>query len=105
AAIMGGLVAGRIDANFWTMHAFQFGASLDMLIFMRVAVLRSAAIHAAAQRATLEHDTLHSLAHSDPLTGLLNRRGLNVTLSAALHNCNPGNLLAVYMLDLDGFKP
>ncbi len=105
AAIMGGLVGGRIGANFWTMHAFQFGASLDMLIFLRVAVLRSAAVHAAAQRATRDHETLHSLAHSDPLTGLLNRRGLNTTLTAALHNCNREQLLAVYMLDLDGFKP
>lgn len=105
SAIMVGVVKGYIAANFWTLHSFQFGATLDMLIFMRIAVLRSAAVHVAAQRATREHETLHSLAHSDPLTGLLNRRGLNTTLTAALHNCNPQQVLAVYMLDLDGFKP
>ncbi len=105
SAIMVGVVKGNIDANFWTMHSFQFGATFDMLIFMRIAILRSAAVHVAAQRATREHATLHSLAHTDPLTGLLNRRGLNTTLSAAIHNCNPHALLAVYMLDLDGFKP
>ncbi|MEP7156737.1 MAG: diguanylate cyclase [Betaproteobacteria bacterium] len=105
SAVMVGVVRGSIGANFWTMHAFEFGATFDMLIFMRIAVLRSAAMHVAAQRATLERDNLHSLAHTDPLTGLLNRRGLNTTLAAALHNCNPENLLAVYMLDLDGFKP
>ena len=105
SAIMVGVVKGDIGVNFWTMHAFQFGATFDMLIFMRIAVLRSAAMHSAAQRATLERDNLHSLAHTDPLTGLLNRRGLNTTLAAALHNCNRTQLLAVYMLDLDSFKP
>ena len=105
SAIMVGVVRGSIGVNFWTMHAFQFGATFDMLIFMRIAVLRSAAMHLAAQRATLERDNLHSLAHTDPLTGLLNRRGLNTTLTAALYNCNPEQALAVYMLDLDGFKP
>lgn len=39
SAIMVGVVQGRIGANFWTMHAFQFGATFDMLMFMRIAVL------------------------------------------------------------------
>jgi diguanylate cyclase len=102
--VMIGVVTGRIGVNFWTMHAFQLGATFDMLIFMRITALRSAALHMAAQRASAEHDTLHSLAHTDSLTKLLNRRGLNVTLTAALHNCTPEKLLAVYVLDLDGFK-
>jgi len=104
SAVMVGVVRGVVGANFWTMHAFQFGATFDMLIFLRIAVLRSTAVHFAAQRATREHDKLHSLAHSDPLTSLLNRRGLNTTLTAALHNCGPQSLLAVYLMDLDGFK-
>ena len=99
-----GLVTGRVDTSFWTMHMSQLGAAIDMLIFMRIAILRSSAIHVAAQRATQEHAALHSLAHADPLTGLLNRRGLNSALAAALHNCAPEKLLAIYMLDLDGFK-
>jgi diguanylate cyclase (GGDEF)-like protein len=103
-AVTLGFVTGHWDANFWTMHMSQFGAALDMLIFMRIAVLRSAAIHVSAERATREHEVLHSLAHSDPLTGLLNRRGLNMSLAAALHNCAPEKLLVVYVLDLDGFK-
>ena len=104
SAVKVGVVRGVVGANFWTMHAFQFGATFDMLIFLRIAVLRSTAVHTAAQRATREHDKLHSLAHSDPLTSLLNRRGLNTTLTAALHNCGPQSLLAVYLMDLDGFK-
>ena len=104
STIMVGVVMGKIGVNFWTMHAFQLGATFDMLIFMRITALRSTALHIAAQRASAEHDTLHSLAHTDSLTKLLNRRGLNVTLTAALHNCTPEKLLAVYVLDLDGFK-
>jgi class 3 adenylate cyclase len=39
SAIMVGVVKGQIGVNFWTMHSFQFGATIDMLIFMRIAVL------------------------------------------------------------------
>jgi diguanylate cyclase (GGDEF)-like protein len=105
SAILIGVIKGAVDVNFWTMHAFQFGATFDMLIFMRIAVLRSAAVHLAAQRANLERDSLLSMAHSDPLTGLLNRRGLHATLIAALPNATPDHMIAVYMLDLDKFKP
>lgn len=105
SAILVGVVRGRIDVNFWTLHSFQFGATLDMLIFMRIALLRTAARHREAQRAALERDTLHSLAHSDPLTGLLNRRGLDDVLAGALARATPERILALYMLDLDGFKP
>ena len=103
-AVTLGFVTGHLGANFWSMHLSQFGAAIDMLIFMRIAVLRSTALHQAAQRATRERDVLHSLAHTDPLTKLLNRRGLHTTLTAALHNSTPEKLLAVYVLDLDGFK-
>lgn len=105
SVVMIGVVRGSVDANAWTLHSFQIGATVDMLIFLRIAVLRSAAVHRAAQQATLEHDALLSLAHSDPLTGLLNRRGLQATLLAALPKATPQHILAVYFLDLDQFKP
>jgi diguanylate cyclase (GGDEF)-like protein len=105
AATMAGLVNGFIGASFWTMHSFQFGATFDMVMFMRIAALRSADLRLAAQRAAREHETLHSLAHTDALTGLVNRRGLNMALASAVKGCSARQLLAVYMLDLDGFKP
>jgi diguanylate cyclase (GGDEF)-like protein len=105
SAVMVGVVRGRIGVTFWTLHSFQIGATLDMLIFMRIAVLRSAARHLVAQRAVQERDTLHSLAHSDPLTGLLNRRGFDDALAVALGSATAERLLALYVLDLDGFKP
>ena len=102
--IMVALVHGWIDVNFWTMHSFQLGATFDMLIFMRIATLRAQAAHLAAQHAARERDSLISLVHSDPLTGLNNRRGLSNQLFTALpHSCQD-KILAVYMLDLDGFK-
>jgi diguanylate cyclase (GGDEF)-like protein len=105
SAVLVGVVRGRIGANLWTLHSFQIGATVDMIIFLRIATLRSAARHRDAQRAALERDRLHSLAHSDPLTGLLNRRGLDDVLAKALGHASAERLLAVYMLDLDAFKP
>jgi diguanylate cyclase (GGDEF)-like protein len=105
SAIMVGVVRGQIGANFWTLHSFQFGATLDMLVFMRIVLLRTATRHRDAQRAVQERDTLHSLAHTDPLTGLLNRRGLDDLLAGALARATSQHLLAVYVIDLDDFKP
>ncbi|WP_171164026.1 diguanylate cyclase [Usitatibacter palustris] len=104
SAIMVGVVRGVVDASFWTLHSFQIGATLDMLVFLRIASLRTAARHRAAQRAAQERDTLHSLAHSDPLTGLLNRRGFDEALLTALERAAPERAVALYVLDLDGFK-
>ncbi|RZU02399.1 diguanylate cyclase [Rivibacter subsaxonicus] len=103
-ALMVGLIKGRVDWGFLSMHSFQIGATLDMLIFMRVIGLRAMAAAAAAEHVHRERDVLLSLAHTDPLTGLPNRRGLNARLGAALPRCSPDHMLAVYMLDLDGFK-
>lgn len=105
AVVMVCLVQGWVPANFWTMHSFQFGATIDMLLFMRVLGLRSRALHLAALDAHRERDALHSLAHTDPLTGLPNRRGLYAELASSLQRCDHHHLVALYLLDLDGFKP
>lgn len=103
-ALLIGVIKGQVPANFWTLHSFQFGALFDMLMFTRVLMLRSKELHQAAQRAMVERDKLHLLAHADPLTGLPNRRELNNTLELLLKQANAEHILAVYMLDLDGFK-
>lgn len=105
SAIMVGVVKGYIGANFWTLHSFQFGATLDMIVFLRIAVLRSAVVHVAARRANMERDTLISLAHTDSLTGLLNRRGLNEILVDSLKSVSADQQLVVFVMDLDRFKP
>jgi len=105
AGVMVCLVQGWVPANFWTLHSFQLGATADMLLFFRVMGLRARAVKAQAQEAMRERDLMHSLAHTDPLTGLSNRRGLQHALHAALAHCSPQRLVAVYLMDLDGFKP
>ncbi len=103
-AIMVGVIRGYIDATLWTLHAFQAGATLDMVLFMRVLGLRMTAIHNEARSAVRERDTFVSMAYTDPLTGLPNRRGLDARLAAEMANTSPDRMLAVYMIDLDGFK-
>ena len=76
-----------------------------MLLFMRIVVLRTAAEHRMAQHARHERDMMKSLANTDSLTGLKNRRGLNEALATLVSHATPQRLLAIYMLDLDGFKP
>lgn len=72
---------------------------------MRIVILRTAAEHRAAQQARRERDMMKSLANTDSLTALNNRRGLNEALAALAPHATPERLLVIYMLDLDGFKP
>jgi diguanylate cyclase (GGDEF)-like protein len=104
-AVLIGVINGRLPVTFLTLHSFQFGATLDMLLYMHVLSQGTRAVHNAARRATRERDVMRSLAHSDPLTGLTNRRGLTAELKTALLDSSPQQLVALYLLDLDGFKP
>jgi len=104
-AVMVALIRGKLPANFWTLHSFQLGATLDMLLFLRVLALRLHAVHEQSRRHAHERDSALSLAHTDPLTGLPNRRGLNAALTEGLVRATRERLMAVYLIDLDGFKP
>lgn len=107
---MAALLRGWAPMNFWTEHAFQLGAMFEMVTWMRILALRVESLRSEAQRATLERDALHSLAHTDALTGLPNRRGLQEALQRSLGVCaeNDGGavgcLTGVFLIDLDGFK-
>jgi diguanylate cyclase (GGDEF)-like protein len=48
---------------------------------------------------------MRELADTDPLTGLLNRRALDVRLDEEIAGAGPDTIFAVALLDLDGFKP
>ena len=109
-AYMGGaltiaaLLRGLLPVNFWTQHGFQFASLVEMLAWMRVLSLRIEGIRRDAERGELERAALVSLAHTDPLTGLPNRRGLQQSLAQMLPLCRGESAVAVYLLDLDGFK-
>jgi diguanylate cyclase (GGDEF)-like protein len=105
AAALTALLRGWVDANFWTQHAFQFTTLIEMVMWMRVLGVRMEEVRDSAHRAQLERNALRSLAHTDALTGLPNRRGLHQTLANALPLATGDNMVAVYLLDLDGFKP
>lgn len=99
-----GLLAGLFPVNFWTLHGFQFGSTLEMAMWMMVLAHRVQQIRQDATRIRGESERLRSLAHTDMLTGLLNRRGLEEALPQRLAGSSSTLMLAVYLLDLDGFK-
>ena len=98
---MAALLRGWVGSNVWTQHVFQAGAMFEMVMWLGVLGVRMGDLALAAQRAHIERDSLRSMAHTDPLTGLPNRRGLYEALNAALPNCSAERVAAVYMLDLD----
>jgi diguanylate cyclase (GGDEF)-like protein len=105
AAVLALLVHGVLPAHPWTQHAFQVCSLAEMTLFMVVLGMRVHDVRRAAELAQREHATLQAQVQTDPLTGLLNRRGLRTALEGALRSARPGCATAVFVIDLDGFKP
>ncbi|WP_312551985.1 response regulator [Massilia sp.] len=65
--VLSQVINGALPANFWTMHALQFGNAIDMLIFMRILGLRTKAIQNAMLRAEaatrMKSDFLANMSH------------------------------------------
>jgi diguanylate cyclase (GGDEF)-like protein len=99
------LLRGWVEPTLLALYLFPLSTMVEMCAWMAVLGLRVQTIHRNADRVRLEGDALRKLAQTDALTGLPNRRGLHERLAAALPQAAPGRLLAVYLLDLDGFKP
>ena len=99
-----GLLFGVLPVNFWTLHGFQFASIFEMAMWMLVLGERVQQMRRSAAAMQGERDLLRSMAHTDLLTGLLNRRGLDEALQPLLSHGPVGGRLAVYLLDLDGFK-
>jgi diguanylate cyclase len=105
ALTMAGLLRGFIEPTFWSQHVYPFSTMVEMAAWMAVLGLRVQAIHSNADRARVESETLRTMAHTDALTGLPNRRGLHDHLGLALRRASADRMLAVFLMDLDGFKP
>ncbi|MDO9072139.1 MAG: diguanylate cyclase [Rubrivivax sp.] len=105
AVVTAGLLRGLVEPTFLSQHVYPFSLMIEMAAWMAVLSLRVQAIHRNADRARVETETMRALAQTDALTGLPNRRGLQQHLAAVLPRATPQQLLAVYLLDLDGFKP
>jgi diguanylate cyclase (GGDEF)-like protein len=103
--VLVGTLSGALPATFWTLHAFQFASLVEMATWMLVLGERVHQIRVLAGHVKTERDAMRSLAITDPLTGLLNRRGLQEALPPLLVPEQRKGVVAVYLIDLDGFKP
>ncbi len=99
-----GMLQGALPVNFWTTHGFQFASMVEMTTWLLVLGQRVHAIRQNALKAQADHSRVQQMAYTDPLTGLVNRRGLTEALNSHLERATPQKLLALYLIDLDGFK-
>jgi diguanylate cyclase (GGDEF)-like protein len=104
-AMLATLMRGHLEPTPLIQHIYPLAALIEMAVWMAVLGLRVQTIHRNADRTRVESETLRALAHTDSLTGLPNRRGLHGHLRQALGQCGAQRLLAVFLLDLDSFKP
>jgi diguanylate cyclase (GGDEF)-like protein len=100
-----GLLRGLVEPTFWAQYLYPLATLAEMSAWMVVLSLRVQSIHRDADRARLESEALRTMAHTDPLTGLINRRGLQEQLAQALKQATVQHPVAIYLVDLDGFKP
>ena len=67
SVVLSQVISGKLEANFWTMHALQFGNAFDMVVFMRILGLRTKAMQNAMLRAEaatrLKSDFLANMSH------------------------------------------
>ncbi|MCS7101991.1 MAG: sensor domain-containing diguanylate cyclase [Burkholderiaceae bacterium] len=104
-AVFTGVTRGWLPATSWTLHALQLASVCEAGLWLAVLGVRVNDLRQSAQRLRREHETLRTMAETDPLTGLPNRRGLYDALQADLRALAADRVLAVFLLDLDGFKP
>jgi diguanylate cyclase len=112
---LGLLLRGLLPTGFVTVHLVQLTYASEMLCWLLALGLQLENERRTAAAAQLEREALKLLASTDPLTGLHNRRALDAALDrllalpaaparagAAPAGEDPG--LALFLLDLDGFK-
>lgn len=100
-----GLHHGLLPRVNWIEHVPQLTAALDLLAWIMAMSLRTDSIRRAAAQGKLERDRLLIVSQTDALTGLLNRRGLEHELQKLFRQVSHSQMLALYVIDLDGFKP
>ena len=97
-------IRGKLPANIWTLHSLTFGEMCHIFAFTLVLLSRARELRQASEYARNEHEIMRSMAYTDPLTGLPNRRSLSDALTAAVVGASPQHMLAVYLIDVDEFK-
>ncbi|MET0352174.1 MAG: diguanylate cyclase, partial [Rhizobacter sp.] len=96
---------GQAPATLFMQEMYMISALVQIFAWVMVINVRVAEFREEAAATRREHDRVLLISQTDPLTGLLNRRGLQLGLQPLIDQSAPGRLAAVYLLDLDGFKP
>ncbi len=106
------LVRGVIPFSSGAMYAAQLGSMVQMLAWLGVLSVHTKREQLAGreaeqqrQQAEVERAQMASLALTDPLTGLANRRGLEQHGERIVAQSSRRSMAALLMLDLDNFKP
>lgn len=125
AALMALRNFALIPSNFFTLYAMQIGSTLEMLLLSFALAARFNELKRQRERALQNQERhlerrvaertealeeanrrLSSIAMQDPLTLLANRTSLQQQLDQALLRARRRKeLIAVLLIDLDGFKP
>ena len=86
-------------------NSMDVAAAGSMLIACAFLIRMIQQQHDVLRDLLLLQNDMHSLATTDPLTGLLNRRALNDLFEAELASYHGHHGPVIALLDLDGFKP
>jgi diguanylate cyclase (GGDEF)-like protein len=99
------ICGGDFNRTFSAGGGLVFGLCLSVvetLVFTPIVAIRSVS---TLRSLNLAHDDLDRLAHSDPLTGLFNRRGFDkLANSIATSSGALGRPMAALLCDIDRFK-
>lgn len=98
------VTGGRVPLTMWTQNAYSVGGLLQLVCWVNALGAMAAQIRERAEHAQREHQLALQLAHTDPLTRLRNRRGLEAALAPLLAAAHPDRPLALFLIDADGFK-
>jgi diguanylate cyclase (GGDEF)-like protein len=88
---------------FRSVESAHYDLRITPLVRSHVAIGHLLVLHDITERKRRE-DQLEHLAAHDPLTGVANRRTLEVTLESALRSTALGSPSALLYIDADGFK-
>ncbi len=96
---------GNLPYAGWIPYVFQLASLMQLGAWIMVLGVRAEEIRMTALNAEHEHQRISLIAQTDPLTGLLNRRGLHAALQTLVSGASGRSLTAVFLIDLDAFKP
>ena len=90
-----------LDSQFWEIALYIFNAICSFLFLIVFSLVFVFEIKIASNQLKHQNAVLEQLASTDPLTGLYNRRSMDIFLSQAMESSSSFTLI---MCDIDDFK-